>query len=281
MALSAFAFSVMALLVKVAGSRLPSSEIVFVRALIGLFLSFLLLRRRGLGLLGKRRGLLILRGVLGFIALSCFFYAVTKLPLGEVTILFYLHPLFTAVLATILLREAISIRLVGSTVLSLIGIALVTQPSFLFGGESPIPTFPMVLAIVGAFFSALAYITVRALSRTEEALVIVFYFPLVAVPASFPLLVMDFVWPVGMEWGVLLLMGIFTQIGQITLTKGLAHETAGRATALSYLQVVFAVFWGALFFAEKIEPLTALGALSILLGSLLVAGQNKPVAKVA
>ena len=63
MVLSALAFSVMSVLVKAAGERLPSQEIVLARALVSLGLSWLLLRRAGVRTLGSRRGLLLLRGL--------------------------------------------------------------------------------------------------------------------------------------------------------------------------------------------------------------------------
>ena len=87
MAASAFAFSLMSLCVKVVSARLPSQEIVLARAAISLVLSGGLLRRAGRSPWGRRRGMLVLRGVLGFGGLSCFYYAITHLPLGHVTVL--------------------------------------------------------------------------------------------------------------------------------------------------------------------------------------------------
>src|SRR5688572_20362062 len=99
MIVSAFAFSVMTLLVKLAGQRIPSQEIVTVRAALTLLLSYAALRRAGLPVLGTRRPLLIVRGLFGFAALSCIYYAVTHMPLAEATVIQYLHPPFTALLA--------------------------------------------------------------------------------------------------------------------------------------------------------------------------------------
>ena len=52
--------------------------------------------------------------------------------------------------------------------------------------------------------------------------------------------------PVG--WLLLLAVGIFAQLGQIFLTKGLHAERAGRAMTMSYVQIVFAALWGVFFF---------------------------------
>ena len=73
---SALAFSGMTLLVKVAGRELPSQEIVLARAVISLVLSWAIVRRAGVSLWGERRPLLLLRGLVGFVGLSCFGVAV-------------------------------------------------------------------------------------------------------------------------------------------------------------------------------------------------------------
>jgi drug/metabolite transporter (DMT)-like permease len=72
----------------------------------------------------------------------------------------------------------------------------------------------------------------------------------VSLPVSVPATVVQGVWPQGIEWLALLGVGVFAQIGQVCLTRGLALEPAGRAMALSYVQIAFAVLWGVLFFGE-------------------------------
>ena len=97
--LSAFAFSVMTLFVKLAGERIPSQEIVLARSLVSVALSFLLLRRAGVSPWGHDRRGLWLRGLTGYFALSCVYAAVTHLPLADATVIHYLNPAFTALLA--------------------------------------------------------------------------------------------------------------------------------------------------------------------------------------
>jgi drug/metabolite transporter (DMT)-like permease len=269
---SAFAFSVMSLLVKGAGERLPSQEIVLARALVSLVISWALLRRAGVEPWGRRRALLLLRGVLGFAALSCVFYALTRLPLAAATVIQYLHPVFTAVLAAALLGERVGRRLPLSIALGLLGVVLVTRPAVLFGAvATPLDPFAVVVAVAGALLTACAYVVVRKLASAEHPLVIVLYFPLVTVPASLPALAGGAIWPRGWEWALLLGVGVFTQIGQVALTRGMQLEPAGRATALSYSQVLFAALWGVLFFGEIPGPSTATGAALILASTLLTA----------
>ncbi|MGY8737801.1 MAG: EamA family transporter, partial [bacterium] len=98
MMLSALAFSVMTVLVKLAGERLPSQELVVARAIVSLVLSWSLLRRAGVSPWGHDKRWLWIRGALGFVGLSCVYGAVTHLPLAEATILQYLYPAITALL---------------------------------------------------------------------------------------------------------------------------------------------------------------------------------------
>ncbi len=272
MALAAFWFSLMSLLVKLAGQRLGTQQIVLVRALVTLLLSYVLLRRAGIEMWGRHRKLLLLRGLLGFVALSCFYFGVIHLPLADATVIQYTNPVFTALLAAWLLREHLGPREAALVLLSLAGVVMIARPSFLFG-ERVTELNPVVVgvALAGAIFSAGAYVTVRRLGALEEPLVIVFYFPLVTVPLSLPLAAVGWRWPTPWEWGVLLGVGMATQIGQVYLTKGLQLEPAGRATAVGYLQIVFAALWGALFFAEYPDGWSVTGALLIVASTLALA----------
>ena len=270
MALAAFFFSLMSLLVKVAGQRLPSSELVMGRSVVSLVLSWIMLRRIGVHPWGTRKGLLIVRGLVGFGGLLCFFYAIPRLPLADVTVIQFTNPVFTALFAALLIRERLTRAVVVSIGLSLAGITLIAQPTVLFGeAANPLNLTAVVIALMGAIFAALAYTTVRKLRETEHPLVVVFYFPLVSIPACLPVLAPVAVWPTPLEWLMLLGIGVLTQIAQIFLTRGLHKEPAGRATSVSYLQILFAAVWGLIFFAEVPDLLSVLGGILVVSGILL------------
>jgi drug/metabolite transporter (DMT)-like permease len=272
MMLSALAFSAMTVLVKLAGQRIPSQEIVVARALVSLVLSWALLRRAGVSPWGHDRIWLWIRGGLGFAGLSCVYGAVIHLPLAEATVLQYLHPSITALFAGLFLGEAMTRRLFVATGLALSGVILVARPAFLFGGGSQtLDPLWVAVAVAGATFSAAAYVVVRRLSRHENPLVIVFYFPLVTLPAAIPTVGSDFVLPLGFEWVLLLGIGLATQIGQVSLTRGFALLPAAQGSALSYLQVVFATIWGILVFGERPDQWTLVGGGLVLLSSIWVA----------
>ena len=271
---AAFAFSLMSLFVKMAGQHIPSQQIVLVRSVVTLFYSYLLLRWAGQPLWGHNKRLLILRGFFGFAALSCFFFALTKLPLADATVIHYTNPVFTALLAAFFLDESLGKSESAGALLSMVGVVLIAQPGFLFGGSADLPTLYVGISMLGALLSAAAYVTVRKLRETERPLVIVFYFPLVTLVGATPTALPNAVWPTPMEWLILIVgVGLCAQVGQVLLTHGLHEERAGRAMSMSYLQIVFAAVWGLLFFQEVPGPLSIGGALLVVAGTLLVARQ--------
>jgi drug/metabolite transporter (DMT)-like permease len=271
MILSALGFALMAACVKkVSLLGIPVLEIVAARALVSLFLSYLDVKRKGIALLGNNRRLLLLRGVVGALALVCVYYSVTHMPLAEATVLQYLHPIFTAVLAIFFLKEKLHLSLMLSIAFSFVGLLLVARPDWIFGETgADIEAFALTAAVLGAFGSGVAYVIVRKLSQTEDPSVIVFYFPMVALPFSLFLLGDNFVIPTLEACFLLILVGIFTQVGQVGLTKSMQTEPAGRATAFSYLQVVFSALLGWSLFDEVPDIWVWLGAGAIMIGAIV------------
>lgn len=272
MAAAAFFFSVMSLLVKVAGQRLPTQEVVLARSSVGALLSWVVLRSRGVSLLGNRRGLLLVRALLGYGALSCFFYALVRLPLADATVIQYTNPVFTALLAAVVLSERLRAREVFLVLVSLAGVVLMTRPEFLFGGhEQRLDLVAAGIALLGAVLSAGAYVAVRRLGATEDPLVIVFYFAAVSTLGAIPLTALKAVMPTPLEWLTLAGIGLVTQLGQVFLTKGLRLEPAGRAMAVGYMQIVFAAALGLIFFAEIPDGWGLAGAGLIIAGTFGIA----------
>ena len=270
MAYGAFWFSVMSLLVKIAGRRLPSNEIVLVRAVVTLALSYALVRRAKLPMWGNRPGLLILRGLLGAAALTCFYFSIVHLPLAEATVIQYTNPVFVALLAGVMLGERLGRQELIGVAASMTGVLLIARPSFLFNVSAPLDPGHVAIAVTGALLSGTAYVTVRKLRGIDHPLVIVFYFPLVTVPFVLPFAIRGWIWPTPVEWAILFGIGTATQIAQVYMTRGLQLEPAGRATAVGYLQIVFAALWGVLLLGEHPDRWSVLGGAIIIGGTLLV-----------
>jgi len=263
---SAFGFSIMSLLVKVVSRRLPIGEIVFSRAAVTLGLSYAMVKRAGLSPWGHQRLRLAGRGLIGFGGLSSLYVALSRLPLADATTLQNAMPLVTALLAWWLLGERIGWSTGVAIVCGLAGVALIVHPTG--DGLDPVG---VAAALCGVVCSSFAYVTVRRLARTEHALVIVFYFPLVATPLALPWMLSSFAMPRPIDWLLLVGLGAATQVGQVCMTRGLALESAGRATTISYLQVALAMTWQLLVFGDLPGPWTLAGASLIVGGTLVVA----------
>lgn len=267
MLLSAFGFAVMSACVKyVSLHGIPLFEIVAARALVSLIISFTDVKRKGLSPFGNNKPLLLLRGVLGTAALMCVYYAVTTLPLAEATVLQYMHPVFTAVLGFIVLKERLQGATLVSIALCLGGLYLMVQPNLNTSIDSALPPFSVAIALLGALGSSVAYVIVRKLSRSEDSSVIILYFPMVALPVSIVLMWPEFVMPSLPLTFLLVLVGVFTQIGQYGLTKAMQTQQAGEASAYAYVQIVFSTLIGIAIFQELPSMWTYLG------GGLIVAG---------
>jgi drug/metabolite transporter (DMT)-like permease len=270
-------FSVMSVLAKLAGERLPTMELVLARVIVTLVMSCWAIRSLGIYPWGQNKKLLLVRGFAGFMGLSCYFYAINHLPLADATVIQFCNPMLAALIAVFALKERLRGLDLLATLFSMTGVVLVAQPTFLFARGAPLDPVAVTIGVVGAIFSAIAYVVIRRLGSTEHHMVVVFYFPLVTGPASIPLLAYEgVVLPEGIEWLLLLGIGVAAQLGQIEITKGFKLETAGRASSVTYIQIVLAYTWGILLFGEYPNAISILGAVLVVLGVFSVTRRGTP-----
>ncbi|MCP4991021.1 MAG: DMT family transporter [Colwellia sp.] len=270
MLISALGFSLMSACVKeVSELGIPVLEIVAARAIVSSIISYVDIKRKNISIWGNNKPLLIARGLLGAFALMFVYYAVTTLPLAEATVLQYLHPVFTAVLALFFLKEVIQRSTIACIVISLFGLFIIIQPNLQLDSTVQYPWLSISAGVLGALGSSIAYIIIKKLTKTDDSSVIIFYFPMIAFPISMILLGSDFVLPSLLATGLLVLVGIFTQIGQVGLTKALNSADASKATAYAYVQVLFSVLIGWLYFSEVPVLTTIIGGGLILIGALV------------
>ncbi len=266
---SAIAFSLMTVCVKHLKGRIPVAELVFTRAIISLAITRFILFRNQINPWGNDKKLLLIRGLLGTGALFCIFKALAILPLASATIIQYTYPIFTSLAASIFLKEKINAQILLAILLGFIGITLIVQPGWLGATEVSLEFYHVLIAICGAVLTALAYTSVRKLSQTEHPLVIVHYFPLISVPITLPFVLSKGVMPINIEWIWLIGIGMFTQIGQVAITKGLKLLPAARASSINYTQVLLACFFGIVIFKEPINNYLLVGSLFILASTLI------------
>lgn len=277
MLLSAFSFALMTACVKLVSTHnIPVFEIVAARGLVSLIISYIDIKRKKIPVWGNNKILLISRGVVGTLALLCVYYAVTTLPLVEATLLQYLYPVFTAILAFLFLKERIQRSTLICILLCLLGLFAMVKPNLSVASGIVLPWFSVFIALLGALGSATAYVIVKRLSKCEDSSVIIFYFPLIALPLSIILLGDNFVMPDTEALILLLFVGIFTQMGQVGLTKAMQTEVAAKVSAFSYVQIVFSTILGVIIFNEIPSFWTLIGGMLIILGALVnVFGSNK------
>ncbi len=278
---AALGFSLMSLFARLVGPRVPSAEIVLVRSLLTLAITRALLQRSGLtDWRGTDRKMLVARGLVGFCALSCFFYAVTHMPLAEATVIHFTNPIFTALLAPIFLGERATGRLWLAVGMGFLGMILITRPAVLFAGgrfgvmASDLPPMAVLAGLAAALMSSGAYIMLRRLTAKEHELVIVLYVSMVAIPLSLITAAPVWVWPGAWDWLLLAAVAVAGQTGQVYITRGLKHVKAAPAGTILYLQIVFATFWGLLVLGEWPDAWTVVGALLVLGGSALAARRS-------
>jgi drug/metabolite transporter (DMT)-like permease len=236
MAVAAFFFSLMALCVKLV-PRLPVVQVVFVRSLLSLIFSYLLVRRRGLSPWGRNRRLLMLRGVFGTAGLYAYFSTLYSLPLATATVIQYLSPIFTAMIGAVALGERVGLARWACFAISFSGVAL------LKGFERDVAWPVLALGVAGSLASACAYNCIARLRHSEDSQVIMLYFPLLTTPLMLPWVVREWVSPSAQEWWMLLLIGLTVQAAQYCMTLSYQQGRPAAVSIVSYLGVLFALLW--------------------------------------
>ena len=264
MLISSFAFSLMHLCVK-ALPHIPVFELVFFRSVVSLFISFTSLKHKKIPVLGNNKKTLLARGFFGVTALTLFFITLQNIPLAGAVTIQYLSPIFTAFFALFILKEKIENRQLLFFAIAFFGVLILKG----FDISGQISYKYVLIGLMSACFSGIAYNFIRLLRKTEHPLVVVFYFPLVASPIMGFLSYFNWVKPQGTDWVYLLLLGIITQVAQIYMTKGIQSDRAGNIMTYKYIGVLFAFGYGYLFFGETYSLLSVFGILLLLSGVLL------------
>ena len=191
------------------------------------------------------------------------------MPLSISTVIQYTYPIFISIFAGIFINEKITKKTILALLLGWLGILIILNQSQLSNINVEVEKISIFIAFLGAISTALAYVTVKKLSATEDILIIIKYFPLVSVITLFPIVLGNWVTPNLKDLIWILGIGIFTQLGQTFLTIGLKNLPASEASTINYLQVFFGSIWGILFFSELININFIFGSLLILLGTII------------
>ncbi|KAI9247420.1 hypothetical protein BDA99DRAFT_471114 [Phascolomyces articulosus] len=289
MALNALSLAIMNLLIKLIGHTIPSFEISLISSIIETILCLTTCLSIGIkNPLGpyRIRGWLTARGLSGALALGTIFYSMTHLPLGDATVIAYLNPIFTAILAAVMLHEPFHLFEGVCTVLCLTGTILVTKPGFLFFASHTLEslsfnntadnvrTLGVLSGIAGAIMIAFMYVTTRKIGTAVHFLVIVLYNGVITTTISIVLLfsIQEFVKPPSLfEYGVLFLIGILQFASHCFMGKGLQLAPAGPASVMRMIEIALAFMFGIVVFHEYPDWLSVLGASIIAITTTLLA----------
>ncbi len=252
-------FAAMGTLVKLGMAEASSWQAVFFRSLFGLLPILIISHFAHISLVGKRRKLLLVRSLTGFIALCFAFYSLGKLTLGNSTILITTSPIFLALISYPFLKERVSPRVFALLPLFVLGIGFVVKPDPSFS------LFPSFAALTAAFFIAVTQLQIRVLGQVNHSVTIVFYFMGFSVLGS--AIPAYLFWnPIG--WDTLFLLigaGLVGTVAQLSMTRSLQLGRASFVGLFNYAIPVFAFFADVIFFAVIPDLSAIMGASLVIL----------------
>ena len=262
MLISIVSFSLMHLCVK-AISGIPVHQIITFRSVFSILICIYTLKKNNIPFWGNNKPLLIARGLVGASSLFCFLYSIQLLPLATAVTISNLIPLFTLGLAAVFLKEKITRLQWFFFTLPFIGILLIK------GFDDRIALSGLLIALSAAFLTACAHFSVRKLREYDHPAVIIFYFPLVTIPITAPYTAMYWVQPDSFSWCMLILIGLFTHIGQVYLTHAYAKEEISGVSNMYYVGILLSLFYGWVFFDEVYPFMSFIGMALIISGIIL------------
>ena len=244
-------------------SHIPPMEAVFFRCAVSMVCCFAIIFYNKLDWKGSNRVRLIARGIAGTTAVYTFFVTLQHMPLAPAVTIQYTSPIFTTLIAILILKEKIKVVQYLFLGLSFLGVILIK------GFDGRINTWFLLLGLFSALSSAIAYNLVRSLKEKEHPIVIVLHFQLVGTIIGFVGCLFDWKMPQGLDWVYLLLTGILTQLGQTNLTKALQSERVAITSSLNYLGILYAIIFGVLFFNESYTVTIITGIILVVAGVIL------------
>lgn len=267
-------FVAMAALVKLASDEATPMQAALFRSIVTIppVLGAMLMAREPVR--SPRWRLLVWRGVIGFSALACYLWSVAHAELASVVALQQLSPMFVAVLSVWWLGERPRPIHWALAAVCLGGALLVVRPT------RGVASLGAAAALLSAVLSALAYVSVRRLTRTEPTSRIVLWFSAVATLLALPLALADWHALSDRSIGVLVIAGLFAAAGQSMMTASYRRARAHVAAVFAYASVPFGYLLGIVGWGEHPDALGTAGITIIALaGIVIVRSQRTPTAQ--
>jgi drug/metabolite transporter (DMT)-like permease len=228
--------------------HLPTEELVFLRSVVSLVLAGGWLLWKGKPLLGHNRKWLVVRGVFGTIGLATFFHTIRHIPLASATVIQYLSPIFTVLLA----RRFDGQQAMRPAQWALFGLAFVGV-LMVKGFDARVSWWYLALGLTSAASAGVAYLATMKCRETDHPVGVVIWFHLIAVPVTGSVTAFTWVPPVGWEWGMALAVGVLSIIAQIAMTFALHQGQASTIMPFKYVGAVLAFVASLLLFDERLS----------------------------
>lgn len=248
-------------------------EIVFYRNLIGVLIVLYSFKKFSVSIDTSKLHLLFLRGVFGALAMVLFFYTIATIPLGEAVVLNKTSPFFVTILAYYLMKESITLRIFFALIIGFIGIVFIMKP---FGVEISIEH---IFGVLGGFFAACAYATIKKIKDIYDARVIMLSF--MGVGVLIPLALFLFTPYVHFKihtdifiWALIVFMAIISTASQWFLTRAYSISRASIIGVVSYSNIPFAIGFGVILGDSLPDLYTFLGIVLIVIGGILVSKKS-------
>lgn len=276
---ASFLFALTMVFAKLLSSSMGSVEVTFWRNAIGLLVLGSLILRKPIHNLGGRPFTLIFRGIIGTIALLTFFYTIGATSLSSAIVYAKTEPIFTALLAFLLLGEKLKIRALFAIFIGFVGVGILSGLHF---------DYLHIMGILTGFLSALAYTSVRSLKAYYDARTVVLSFMIFGVIIPIVLMISaefytsdalafalnPFTMPHGMDWIWITLMGLAAAYGQLFMTRAYFYAKAGLVSTISYSVVLFASLFGIMLGDVLPTAMILAGALLIVLSGILLSREK-------
>lgn len=259
MIISALAFALLNVFVK-SLSEFNVYQIVFFRSIGSLVFTIPFLLQKRISILGNKKSLLLLRGLVGFAGMTLFFISLKHLSMGPAVSIRYIAPVFAALVALILLKEKIKY-------FQWICFAIALSGVFVLKGFDPeVNSLGLLFAISSSFFTGLVFIIIRKIGKSDHPVVVVNYFMIIAAILGGILAIPEWMNPKGFEWLALLSLGVFGYFGQFYMTKAFQIGEVNQIAPLKYIEVIFTMLIGVIWLHETYSLVSLLGVVLILLG---------------
>jgi drug/metabolite transporter (DMT)-like permease len=262
MAGAVLSFSIMAIGARELLRHMGVFEILFLRSLVSLLMVLAVVPRYGIGALRTERpGMHALRNVCHFGGQYAWVYAIGALPLATVFAIEFTMPVWTAVLATLLLGERMNRGRVTMLVLGLAGIAIILRPGLAIVDPA---AFVMLL---GSLAYALTMIATKRLSGSDSPLVVLFWMSLIQMPLGLIPALPVWVWPRAADLPWIVFVGVAGFTAHYCLTRAFRLADATVVVPIDFLRLPLIALVGALAYGEPIDPAVMLGAAVIFAGT--------------